>query len=225
MDRNNKYYNLLMDALNDYIDSVGRDLFDFIYESDYDGYYDGREFCNAVEDYGDYSNIKINPFFSVNYGCSKCCLIPNDTSIPYVLKFGVFDPDSLISFCELEADNYVRAKNEGLDFLFAKTEYFTTCYPIGEKYPIKVFISDRIEDTAYNLTRDLICDEELEKVYDSHSLRDNSPMVWGIFDHYYNEDTVLRLIDFANRYYINDIYTYNIGVRNNLPVIFDYSGC
>ena len=73
--------------------------------------------------------------------------------------------------------------------------------------------------------KDLICDEELEKTYDSHSLRDNSPTVWSLFDHYYDEDTVLRLIDFANRYYINDIYTYNIGVKNNLPVIFDYSGC
>lgn len=224
MDKNNKYYNLLMNALNDYIDTIGTDLFDFIYEND-DGYYFDREFCNAVEDYGDYSGTKINPFFTVNYGCSKCCLIPNDPSIPYVLKFGMFEPDSQMSFCELEANNYICAKEEGLDFLFAKTEYFTTCYPIGEECPIKVFISDRIKDEAYELTDDLIDDEKLERTYDSHSLRDNSPIAWLIFDRYYDEDTVLRLIDFANRYYINDIYAYNIGVKNNLPVIFDYSGC
>lgn len=224
MDKNNKYYNLLMSALNEYMDTIDKEVFNFIYEDKYEGY-DGNEFCDIISDYGDYSNTKINPFFSVNYGCSKCCLIPNDAYIPYVLKFGTFAPNSNITFCELEADNYIQAKNEGLDFLFAKTEYFTTCYPIGEERPIKVFISERIEDTLYKLTKDLICDEELEKTYDSHSLRDNSPTVWSLFDHYYGEDTVLKLIDFANRYYINDIYTYNIGVRNNLPVIFDYSGC
>ena len=224
MDKNNKYYNLLMSALNEYMDTIDKEVFNFIYEDKYEGY-DRNEFCNIISDYGDYSNTKINPFFSVNYGCSKCCLIPNDASIPYVLKFGTFDPNSDKTFCELEADNYIQAKNEGLDFLFAKTEYFTTCYPIGEERPIKVFISERIEDTLYKLTKDLIFNEELENTYDSHSLRDNSPTVWSLFDHYYDEDTVLRLIDFANRYYINDIYTYNIGVRNNLPVIFDYSGC
>lgn len=224
MDRNNKYYNLLMNALNEYMNIINREVFDFIYEDRCEDY-GGREFCDIISDYGDYSGTKINPFFSVNYGCSKCCLIPNDTSIPYILKFGTFDYDSDETFCELEANNYARAKNEGLDFLFAKTEYFTTCYPIGEECPIKVFISDRIEDTAYKLTEDLIDDEELERIYDSHSLRDNSPMAWVLFDRYYDEDTVLRLIDFANRYYINDIYFYNIGVKNNLPVIFDYSGC
>lgn len=224
MDRNNKYYNLLMSALNEYMDTIDKEVFNFIYEDRYENY-NGNNFCDIISDYGDYSNTKINPFFTVNYGCSKCCLIPKDISIPYVLKFGTFNPDSDITFCELEADNYIRAKNEGLDFLFAKTEYFTTCYPIGEERPIEVFISERIEDTLYKLTKDLIFNEELENTYDSHSLRDNSPTVWSLFDHYYDEDTVLKLIDFANRYYINDIYTYNIGVKNNLPVIFDYSGC
>jgi len=122
------------------------------------------------------------------------------------------------NYCAAESEIYKLAKEEGIEDLFAKTEF------LGRVNDLFVYTQEKAEMFDY-------CKTTLSKE-DSISIQKkmkdiSSPIrseVWVYdFINYYNEELFDELCAFLNKYEINDMHSGNIGYIEDRPVLVDYS--
>lgn len=160
--------------------------------------------------------------FSIFGGMTKACLY-HEVFGEYVAKFRTVERD----YCEKEYQNYLLAKDNGLEKYFPYTDF------LGEFCNIKFFIQEKaicnddyISDQLYkNMYESYVGEPDLEELVESGYLAD---VVSDMDDEerlncLYGCDCD-DLIEFVNEYRINDLYEGNFGYIDNRLVIIDFSG-
>ena len=175
---------------------------------------------------------------NVTCGASKVCIYTDDDEDRWVIKIGFcFDHNKLksidyhIDFCELEANYYDMAINEGCATHFAAT------YLCGEIDGIKIFLQEKVEtqqdifeDRIYNYVSDFYADADCD---DEDEVND---YIQGyIDDECTSEDYIMailgdtpdsrKLLNFVEKNDINDLHELNWGVAyDGRIVLIDFSG-
>lgn len=125
-------------------------------------------------------------------------------------------------YCAAECDVYADAKNTGLEKLFAKTELigFVNNYPIYKQsfvdQPFAYLENEEKGPSKDSKTKTTsLCKEK-----NFYSIS----QIWlaSVTEHY-GTDVLGNLIDFIEDNGIGDLHDNNIGYKNGVPVIFDYS--
>ena len=192
-------------------------------------------------DEDDYENASFNRIIDqigediqYAYGASKFVIFPEEEDIVIKLPLnGEFhwnsDDDDYTEFtylrntnyCEDEEQIYFMAKKAGIEFFFAATECggFT-------KNGVPFYVSTRI---LTEIAADVVVPSENSKSLAKKYRKEYSyclPYHWlAEAIEYYGNNKVLQLINFVDKYKINDIHTGNVGYRaDGAPCIFDYSG-
>ena len=125
-------------------------------------------------------------------------------------------------YCEVESIRYRLAEMEGLQKFFAKTTLIDEIdgYPIYIQEKIRLFSDDdwdddmdkRIEESQKTLTT---------KYPNLHS--EANPLWIMNVVNMFGEEEADRLCKFIEHYHIRDLHTENIGYRNGVPIMSDYS--
>ena len=129
------------------------------------------------------------------------------------------------NYCELEAEIYNKAKNEGLGIFFAGTEYIGST-----KSGVPLYRSERVNvGYEYGEYRDSrVSKDSYDKASKIRSEKNSYSIsiYWlALAYEYYDEDKVNQLVEFVKREKINDLHDGNVGFRDNgEPVLLDYSG-
>lgn len=185
-------------------------------------------------------NEKVNRWYSDNkedFFETGIDFIFNGTS-KYVIEFEEI-PECVIKisrkglehdYCKIEADNFKKAVNLGLDCYFARTEVFTeiedVVFYIQEKVTCDVY---EIESEMYNYA-DQICVESRELMEED----EYNDLLWEMIQDFDCETSLNAvfgesyetqlLIDFCGENRINDLHQGNFGYKNEFPVIIDFCG-
>ena len=133
-------------------------------------------------------------------------------------------------YCKLEAENYKKAINAGVDCYLARTEFFVEMGGISFYIQEKVECNDYdIESEMYNYAKQ-ICDEDK----DSMSEDEYNDLLWDMVGHFDCENSLNAvfgesyetqlLIDFCYNNKINDLHQGNFGYKGEFPVIIDFCG-
>ena len=151
-------------------------------------------FCCNSEDYDDYY---------------ECCNY-----------FTGADTDNGWDYCEVEADKYQRAEEEGISMCFAKTE------KIGEidGYPIYMQeLASIYKNVNYQSLHTEEDSRQVNSICDSNNFyMFNIEWLSDAF-HFYGEKIFHKLLEFIRTVGINDLHDGNIGYIENRPVLVDYS--
>ena len=129
------------------------------------------------------------------------------------------------NYCELEAEIYSKAKDEGLGMFFAGTEYIGST-----KSGVPIYRSERVNVgyEACEYRDDRVSEDSYKKASRIRSERKSYSIsvYWlALAYEYYDENKVNQLVDFVKRERINDLHDGNVGFRDNgEPVLLDYSG-
>jgi uncharacterized protein YqkB len=125
-------------------------------------------------------------------------------------------------YCEVESIRYRLAEMEGLQKFFATTILIDEIdgYPIYIQEKIRLFSEDewndemdkRIEESQKTLTT---------KYPNLHS--EANPLWIMNVVNMFGEEEADRLCKFIEHYRIRDLHTENIGYRNGVPIMSDYS--
>lgn len=165
--------------------------------------------------------------FNVSFGSSKLVIIPKDFN--YVLKLPfLYEKDeksNIINYCDIEAENYIKAKENGFDNFFAESYYLMTYNEIP-CYCMKKVVTSRSFDFAADLIDNYILSGMSKRdAYDSVRCLDDEEIVREIFICRYGIVMVDSLYDFMCDNNINDIHDNNVGYdENDNVIIIDYSG-
>lgn len=203
--------NLERNFLNEKIDSLYR-----------------KGFFTALKNNDLFNWVRANSLdgFDVNFdGISKCVVIFDDSN--YVIKISR-TPNK--DYCLLEAENYKKAINLGLDPYFAKTFFFKNVDGIN------LFLQEKVEISDYHIEDDFILYAEKhyprdEMIYDINEYYDvlcdivsdfdTKSSLRAVFGESYETD---ELISFCEKNNINDMHYNNLGFKNGFPIIIDFSG-
>ena len=130
------------------------------------------------------------------------------------------DTDNGWDYCEVEADKYQRAEEEGISMCFAKTEKIGEIdgYPIymqelASIYKNVDYQSSHTEEDSRQVNS--ICDSNNFYIFNIEWLSDAF--------HFYGEKIFHKLLEFIRTVGINDLHDGNIGYIENRPVLVDYS--
>lgn len=165
--------------------------------------------------------------YDVDAGISKGAIIIKDSSNPYsnkVLKFNldyIDGEESWEDFCAKEYENYLKAKEAKLDFLFAPVE--PALFYKGRQFYTqdKVSFSNKI---SYEESDEVISSSSINYSDDyRYDFRICERFVASVIS-YYGEEICQKLFTFLKDNKINDIHDGNWGLINGAPVVFDYSG-
>lgn len=134
---------------------------------------------------------------------------------------GADNGDTEYDYCSAEVNIYKAAEEAGLEACFAKTERIGSIngYPVYmqdkaemlEDVDISSHTREYIEKTVLHC-RELNIHTSINKGW------------FGDFIAYHGDEMAKRLIDFINKFHINDLHTGNIGYISGIPVLVDYSG-
>lgn len=161
--------------------------------------------------------------FSVSYGATKVIVYFNNTD--WVIKAPI--PGSF-DYCRVEAENWIRAKREGVGYAFAP------CFYYGRPYGTPIYIQRRIQKDLDEMVYQLYQyvsnkmpigeDEDKEDYTDrlyaeiDTNLCDNDRI-----EIFFGSEGA-QIVDFVCKYNINDLHEGNFGYLKDKLVIFDYSG-
>lgn len=136
------------------------------------------------------------------------------------------DGDENWDYCAAEARRYQAAECEGLDFAFAKTEW------IGDvqNHPIYAQARCNMYEMEHNSTNKEKYEQRTKKDYeqlkairkevDFYSIADDWVLDFFIF---FGKETLKKLADFCWDHNITDLHNGNIGYREGVPCLVDYS--
>ena len=164
-------------------------------------------------------------------GETKICLL-SDELPDWVIKVGYTYPGASVEdrdYCSIEADNYERAVEEGLDEFFAAIyEIYEVCLPeeYGCNRKAVFYIQERAEpneEKTSSTCHDFLC---------SCCSCKNCDYCWEDGDDYDRLESLFgktsrfdRLFAFVNKYDINDLHSGNFGyISDGTVKIIDYSG-
>lgn len=156
--------------------------------------------------------------------CNSCSGGESDLSELFLADNGFNDWD----YCLTELINYELAYREGIEDAFLEVRFLGNC---GDGYPIYMQKKADVCGLGHaNYIGDSLSEEELNKKktsakeilnHDDFFLSETA-LVYFIINH--GKKLAEKLVRFLEKYDINDLHYYNIGVRNNHIVLFDYSG-
>lgn len=186
-------------------------------------------FCDNAEKYAEENHL------SFNCGASKFCIIDEESDWVIKVSFDcscdMEDEDMEIDYCKRELYNYKKACEAGLE------KYFAAIFKIGEVEGVEIYLQEKLVanndtcDDVDNIFYDYIysLDEDYYNEFESDDERNSA--IWdGIYDMTVGErlEAIFgfnrKLIDFVEKYDINDLHAGNYGYRGSELVIMDYSG-
>lgn len=163
------------------------------------------------------------PEFYVKFGESKGVVFLKE-STDWVVKAPI---PGLQDHCRMEAENWIRAKREGVAYAFAP------CFYYGRFHGTPIYIQRSIQTDGDETSHRLYLRVSAEKPIGEEE--DDDDYITRIFKEIdgnlqdsdrlsvlIGEDQ--RLFDFVNKYQINDLHEGNFGFLNGKIVVFDYSG-
>ena len=165
---------------------------------------------------------KYNLIFSS--GATKYCLIDEKGSS--IIKWN--KDSSYTSDIDKECENYQKALEKGIGFLFPKTEI------LYEEKEFRVIIQEKVDTTYADMER-----EALKKL--RHQCRTvSTSFVYKVQENIYKDrtpdDWIKALVciygkkitrkfeEFTHEQKINDLHGNNVGFLNGKPVVLDFSG-
>lgn len=119
-------------------------------------------------------------------------------------------------YCQLECAVYEAACLAGIEQYFAKTEWYAE---VGGR---DIYLQQRVNPLETEKHTDW-CDSETSEKCKSLGVRCFNPTWIKDFFDIYGEDEFQKLDAFLKRYHINDLHSGNLGYRDGLPIILDYS--
>ena len=158
-------------------------------------------------------------FFNFYFGATKGVIVPK--AYNFVFKFDLQSEGLSEEYCEIEEDNYTKARKRNLGFCFAKCSYFDTYNGVDIYVQPKIdYEADWDSNTLTEMQK-----STCSKYIDSSDIASRMSEQWMIdFIEYYNEGTFNFLLRFLEDNGINDLHPGNLGYMKGRPVIFDYSG-
>lgn len=163
---------------------------------------------------------KYNLIFSS--GATKYCLIDENS----VIKWN--KDASYISDIDKECENYQKALEKGIGFLFPKTEI------LYEEEDFRVIIQEKVDITYAGMEREAIkklrhqC-RTVSTVFvnkvQRNIYRDRTPNDWvKALVCIYGKQITRKFEEFTHEQKINDLHGNNVGFLNGKPVVLDFSG-
>lgn len=173
----------------------------------------------------DFDNIK------VKNGYTKVVIVSNDDD--FVIKIPR-DDTVCYNYCERESHVYERACKWGIEFLFAKMERVGTLDKSKHRYYYKqtkvesLGYYDTNQNQSFNILEIPVIDRMVEKVMVKNERnrfnRSCSKLWYAHVLKHYGVKTLEKLLIFIKDAKINDLRDENVGFKNGLPIILDYSG-
>lgn len=166
-----------------------------------------------------YENLE-NIFYS--YGASKLVIIDDDND--WVLKIPFCD--KACDYCALEAENYKKAVEVGVE------EGFAACHFLMEYEGAPCYIMEKVscdeqtvESDFYEIGSNKLSGEmDEDEIYSYLGSMDGDEIVDQLLEFYYDDGFLRDVYDFLSQNEINDLHTGNVGYRNDQLVLVDYSG-
>lgn len=183
---------------------------------------------------------KENCYLDSNSGATKGILFFKDLDvvikIPFIGEESCYEDDVIEfygadgdwDYCRLEANLYNCAKEKKIEIFFAETKYITTIqdYPIYTQPIVQIFYNSNIHKSFDESNKDYIKIKD-SLVKTSRIIADNygleSEWLFIAFKKY-GFYMLKKFLTFLKDYDINDLHSGNIGYKNNLPILLDYSG-
>lgn len=127
-------------------------------------------------------------------------------------------------YCEVESVRYRLAEMEGLQKFFAKTTLIDEVdgYPVYIQEKIHLFSEDWNDDYENMENRIEESRKTLTTKYPNLHSEANPLWIMNIVN-MFGEEEADRLCKFIEHYHVRDLHTENIGYRNGVPVMSDYS--
>ena len=159
---------------------------------------------------------------SYSYGATKLVIIDDDND--WVLKIPFCD--KACDYCALEAENYKKAVEAGVE------EGFAACYFLMEYEGAPCYIMEKVscdeetvESDFYEIGSNKFSDEMNEdEIYSYLGSMDGDEIVDQLLEFYYDEGFLKKVNIFLSQNKINDLHTGNVGYRGEQLVLTDYSG-
>ena len=174
-----------------------------------------------------HDELTANWGFSFFEGCTKVVAVHTDC--PWVIKVNM-DPLETFSwsknsYCEQEAQNWLKAMNKGMEKFFAATYFFQTINNVEYFIQECVECDENIYDSrCYNYYYSGTChdDDEEECYHEDYYEMDDDERIFAIFG---CGEEARQLVDFCSQLRINDLHCGNFGeTSDGRTVIIDYSG-
>ena len=166
-----------------------------------------------------YENLENISYF---YGATKLVVIDDDND--WVLKIPFCD--NACDYCALEAENYKKAIEAGVE------EVFAACYFLMEYEGVPCYIMEKVscdeetvESDFYEIGSNKHSSEMNEdEIYSYLGSMDGEEIIDQLLEFYYDEGFLQEINIFLSRNKINDLHTGNVGYRGTNLVFVDYSG-
>lgn len=168
-----------------------------------------------------------------SYGCSRTdcngecnyCPYSENTNGEFYAQMAIGNRAKLKNswdYCEVESIRYRLAEMEGLQKFFAKTTLIDEVdgYPIYIQEKIRLFSDDDWNDDMENRIEE--SRKTLTTKYPNLHSEANPLWIMNIVN-MFGEEEADRLCKFIEHYHVRDLHTENIGYRNGVPVMSDYS--
>ena len=188
----------------------------------------------------DYEELDIGQNFDIeaHSGATRLCLlIDSDYGYDYVVKIPYID--RAIDYCAREVEIYEKAKQLGIQEIFAECALLEVIVIEGIEFPI--YLMEKVDGSYWDL--DGMCFSYYkEKIYDGDVSDDESIIAdqyakelyeEELFEEYelalaasYGEkhDVLKTIRQFIYEESINDLHSGNMGVVNGKVVLIDYAG-
>lgn len=159
---------------------------------------------------------------SYSHGVTKLVIIDDDND--WVLKIPFCDKAH--DYCALEAENYKKAVEAGVE------EGFAACYFLMEYEGAPCYIMEKVncdeevvESDFYEIGSNRLSGEmSEEEIYNYLGSMDGDEIVDQLLEFYYDEGFLKDVYTFLSQNKINDLHTGNVGYRGANLVFVDYSG-
>lgn len=166
-----------------------------------------------------HQNYLKNNGLTIHSGETKSCVL-SDKLPNWVIKVGFVMEGNTEDFCTIEANNFTRAIEEGLEDFFAAS-YKLCSFPLPKKYSLRkvvtFFIQERAEPDEEKTS--ITCEE-----YTGSDENEDIDRLESLFtDCKYK--VFCKLLEFIDNWGINDLHSGNFGYTKDGKVkIIDYSG-
>lgn len=179
-----------------------------------------------------YDNIKNPTDIIVSSGASKQCLVFK--KFDFVVKW-CYEVNADLNEALREVTVYEQAAKIGLQQFFPYTEHLITMngidFVLQEKIDYSIAGTPNEQLTYYKehitktVTRKAIVSIGNKMYIENSPYNRIIDRLWlGMTISLYGKKICDKLCDFIQEYKINDLHEYNLGYKNNKPIILDFSG-
>lgn len=137
--------------------------------------------------------------------------------LPFVIKIPLEVDDHRLARKEVEISERVR----GGDI----EEMFAHAYMIENIYNVPIYIMEKVELDSDKVCSSVANSEYCCDTYVSDLPYNETEMLVGIFEGYYDYEQIQSFLDYCAQVDISDFHDENIGFIGDRPVVIDYSGC